>query len=108
MNELTEPESADAYCRFLARRHYENFDVVSSLLLPKDIALDLMRIYAFCRTTDDLGDESGERGLERLETWRAQLSDLFSGKAPVHPVLLALRQTITRHRKTAERECDDE
>jgi phytoene/squalene synthetase len=53
-----------------------------------------MRVYAYCRTTDDLGDESGARAIERLERWRDEVVDVFAGKAPVHPVLIALRETV--------------
>lgn len=101
MGDLTELESANAYCRLLARRHYENFDVVSTLLRGQ-LALDLMRIYAFCRTTDDLGDESGDAALERLDRWRDEVAALFDGKAPVHPVLVALRETVMRCRIGAQ------
>lgn len=101
MHELAELESANAYCRLLARRHYENFTVVS-MLLRGQIALDLMRIYAYCRTTDDLGDESGDAALERLDRWRGEVTDLFAGKAPVHPVLIALRETISLCRLGAQ------
>jgi squalene synthase HpnC len=97
VDDLAEIESANAYCRLLARRHYENFTVVSTLLRGQ-IALDLMRIYAYCRTTDDLGDESGGSARERLERWRSEVDDLFAGKAPVHPVLVALRDTVSRCR----------
>jgi squalene synthase HpnC len=96
VSDLTELESADAYCKLLARRHYENFDVVSGVLLRGRIAVDLMRIYAFCRTTDDFGDESGPDALARLGSWRSQVVDLFAGRAPVHPVLFALRETVRR------------
>jgi len=101
VDDLAELESANAYCRLLARRHYENFTVVS-MLLRGQTALDLMRIYAYCRTTDDLGDESGSAALERLERWRNEVSDLFAGKAPVHPVLTALRETVSRCRLGAQ------
>jgi squalene synthase HpnC len=91
---LTELQAADAYCRYLAGRHYENF-AVASLLLPSVLRLHLARIYAFCRTTDDLGDESGRGALPRLELWREQVHQCFGeGPDPVHPVLLALRRTI--------------
>lgn len=72
------------------------------MLLRRQLALDLVRVYAYCRTTDDLGDESGDAGLERLERWRSEVSDLFAGKAPVHPVLIALRETVTRCRMPAQ------
>jgi squalene synthase HpnC len=91
---LTELQAADAYCRYLAVRHYENFPV-ASLILPSALRLHLARIYAFCRITDDLGDESGRGALPRLELWREQVHQCFGeGPDPVHPVLLALRRTI--------------
>ncbi len=83
-------DAADAYCRMLTRRHYENFSVASRFV---DAAkrLDLARIYAFCRTTDDLGDESRDgSALPRLERWRSEVEALFAGIEPVHPVLFAL------------------
>jgi squalene synthase HpnC len=88
---------ADAYCRALTRHHYENF-IVASPLVRAGIRRDLARIYAFCRTTDDLGDESASReeALQRLERWRSELQASFSGETPVHPVLIALRETIDR------------
>ena len=101
MSELTEADSADEYCRVLARRHYENFSVASAFL-PSRIALDLMRIYAYCRSTDDYGDESGDDALPRLERWHAEVSDLFAGRSPVHPVLVALRKTVEDHRLPAQ------
>ena len=97
MNEL---QTADAYCRLLTR-HYENFAVASSWLRP-DIRLDLMRIYAFCRTTDDLGDESGSAGLERLTRWRDEVAAMFDGAAPVHPALVALREAVTHRAMPAK------
>ena len=93
MKPLTELQAADAYCRYLAGRHYENFSV-ASLLLPSALRLHLARIYAFCRTTDDLGDESGPSALPRLALWREQVQQCFDGPDPVHPVLLALRRTV--------------
>ncbi len=95
---MTERESADAYCRQLAAKHYENFNVASRIV-PAKIRLDLMRLYAFCRTTDDLGDESASRheALERLSSWRVQTEAFFRGAAPVHPVLVALRETVDLH-----------
>lgn len=89
--------AADAYCRELTKRHYENFIVASGLVRP-ELRRDLARVYAFCRTTDDLGDESRSRdeALSRLERWRAELAAMLTGETPVHPVFIALRETITR------------
>lgn len=93
MSEVSELQAADAYCRYLANRHYENFSV-ASLIVPAEARRHLARIYGFCRTTDDLGDESGAEALARLGRWRAELEQCFAGAEPVHPVLIALRRTI--------------
>ncbi|MGI8827497.1 MAG: squalene/phytoene synthase family protein [Chloroflexota bacterium] len=94
MNTITQLESADAYCRYLANRHYENFSVTSRIL-PADVRVHLTRLYAYCRTTDDLGDESGSHALPRLTLWREQVvQSLQEGPDPIHPVLLALRRSI--------------
>ena len=90
--------SADAYCRALTRGHYENF-IVAMPFLRASLRRDLSRIYAFCRTTDDLGDESASpaEALERLQRWHDDTAALFAGATPVHPVLYALRETVQRH-----------
>ncbi len=84
---------ADAFCRRLARRHYENFTVASAVL-PAELRVHLARVYAYCRVTDDLGDES--RSDVRLTMWRDEVVAALSGNSvPTHPVLLALRETVT-------------
>jgi squalene synthase HpnC len=95
---MKEQQSADAYCRLLATRHYENF-AVASRIVPGRIRRDLMRFYGFCRTTDDFGDESESphQALERLASWREQTEAFFAGHPPVHPVLIALRETVDRY-----------
>jgi squalene synthase HpnC len=102
VTQLTELEAADAFCRYLAGRHYENFSVASSYL-PAEVRLHLARIYAFARTTDDLGDESGAAALSRLAQWREQVARCFEQEpggsprgrpAPIHPVLIALSRSI--------------
>jgi squalene synthase HpnC len=95
VSDPTELELADEYCRALVRRHYENF-VAVSVFVRGSQARDLMRIYAYCRTTDDLGDEGTGDRLERLERWRDEVSRLFAGSMPLHPVLVALRETASR------------
>jgi squalene synthase HpnC len=68
------------------------------MFLRRRESLDLMRIYAYCRTTDDFGDESGDAGLSRLTVWRSAVRACFAGESPVHPVLIALRETVMRRR----------
>ena len=91
-------DAADAYCRYLAGKHYENF-AVASRIVPGRMRLDLMRFYAFCRTTDDLGDESGtpQHALARLARWRDETEALFAGTPAVHPVLIALQETAAHY-----------
>jgi squalene synthase HpnC len=94
--ERVDPAAARAYCRALARSHYENF-VVASLLLPRELWEPMHHIYAYCRWADDLADEAGSpaRGLAGVRWWRAELHRCFAGE-PRHPVFVALSDTITR------------
>jgi squalene synthase HpnC len=90
-------EDAQAYTRWLATHHYENFHVVS-FLLPKRLHQDFYNVYAFCRWADDLGDEIGGRAesLRLLAWWDAQLDAMYQGRAS-HPVFVALLPTVERH-----------
>lgn len=85
---------ARAYCRQLARAHYENFPVVS-WLLPRRLHQHFDTIYAYCRWADDLADEIGDpqRSLELLRWWKDGLDDCFRGSA-AHPVFVALAETV--------------
>ena len=85
--------AADATCLAMATRHYENF-TVASRLLPRPLRVHLSRLYAYCRVTDDLGDESGGDATGALLRWRGEVLEVFDGVQPRHPVLLALAQTI--------------
>src|SRR5271168_1860687 len=85
---------AQAYTRWLATHHYENFAVVS-WLLPKSLHQHFYNVYAYCRWADDLGDEIPEtiRALELLDWWEHELRLCYQGR-PTHPVFVALRQTV--------------
>ena len=100
--DTAELRAADAFCRALLR-HDENF-TVASRLSPRALRRDLARVYAFCRTTDDLGDESGPPrvALERLQRWRGEVEAMVAGAAPLHPVLLALADTMRRHEMASQ------
>ena len=95
-------DAADAYCREMVR-HYENF-TVASRLSPRSLRRDLTRVYAFCRYTDDLGDESGDRALatRRLTRWRDDVEESFVRGERTHPVLVALADTVSRTRLDAQ------
>ena len=94
------PES-EAYTRWLAAGHYENFHVVS-FLLPRRLHQDFFNLYAFCRWADDLGDEIGDsaESLRLLDWWRGELEAMYRG-ATTHPVFVALRETAVRHNLAA-------
>ncbi|MCS7314329.1 MAG: squalene synthase HpnC [Bryobacterales bacterium] len=88
---------AEAYTRWLACSHYENFHVVT-ILLPRVLRQDFYNLYAYCRWADDLGDELEDpaESLRRLQWWEEQLEAVYRGRAS-HPVFIALRRTIERH-----------
>ncbi len=90
------------YTRWLATHHYENFQVVS-FLLPKRLHQDFYNVYAFCRWSDDLGDEIGDTGesLRLLSWWRGQLQAMYAGRVS-HPVFVALQATIAQHQLPIE------
>jgi squalene synthase HpnC len=94
-------ESLD-YTRWLATHHYENFHVVS-FLLPKRLHQDFYNVYSFCRWADDLGDEIGDtqESLRLLAWWREELTRMYAGSAS-HPVYVALKETVAKHRLSAE------
>lgn len=93
-----ERDAAEAFCRLVAARHYENFSVVTRLVPPR-LRQDFANVYAFCRWSDDVADESADpaEGLAALAAWRRGLHDCLDGR-PGHPLYVALEATIRRHR----------
>jgi squalene synthase HpnC/squalene synthase HpnD len=90
------PPEAERYTRWLATHHYENFNVVS-WLLPRELHQHFYNVYAYCRWSDDLGDEVADstRALQLLDAWEDELRLIYTeGAGPTHPVLIALRETI--------------
>ncbi len=86
-----------SYCARLTATHYENFSVVT-WLTPREYRPALESIYAFCRWSDDLGDEIGDprKSLELLSWWRGELQAMYRGQAR-HPVMIALAETVARY-----------
>ena len=111
---------ARAYCERLVRTHYENFSV-ATWFLPARLKLHFAAVYAYCRISDDLGDEVGDQqvALRLLDLWESELNAAYMSRveAPVlevrgnvekltsqsppqndsgprHPVFIALRETI--------------
>jgi squalene synthase HpnC len=117
-------QEAQQYCSRLAHSHYENFSVVT-WFLPKHLHQHFYNVYAYCRISDDLGDEVGDpqQSLALMDEWESELNATYlslvetrprdvrqdveklqaelpgrNQVGPRHPVFIALRETI--------RECD--
>ena len=111
---------ARAYCERLARSHYENFSV-ATWFLPERVRPHFLSVYAYCRISDDLGDEVGDpqQSLRLLQEWEGELNATYLSLVqapppdvrrdveklepgpssrnpahPTHPVFIALRETI--------------
>ncbi len=100
--ELLEPEirptlpEARAWCKALAESHYENFHVATKLL-PKRLRPHFHAVYAYCRVSDDLGDEVADKAVATrlLDTWREMLNECFDAPGmSKHPVFVALHESI--------------
>lgn len=88
---------ARAYCAHVARSHYENF-AVASIFLPGRLIRHFHAVYAYCRWSDDLADETGggPEAIALIGWWRRELLSCYDGGTPCHPVTIALRETILR------------
>ena len=96
----------------------ENFPV-APVFLPRAWRQDLMAVYGFARLVDDIGDgdlaaggrhdavhlgldaEAADDRIAMLDAFEADLRRVFDG-TPRHPLLVALRPTVQRHRLTPE------
>jgi squalene synthase HpnC len=102
-------EEAQGYCERLAKTHYENFSV-ATWFLPAKLRQHFYNVYAYCRISDDLGDEVGNarQSLELLDQWETELHACYAGShpstptsgvpgtpgSPRHPVFVALAETV--------------
>jgi squalene synthase HpnC len=86
-------DEARAWCKRLAESHYENFHV-ATWFLPKALRPHFYSIYAYCRVSDDLGDEVGSpaQALALLNLWGRELDACYEGQVR-HPVFVALAET---------------
>ena len=87
-------EEARAWCQNLAESHYENFHV-ATWFLPKELRPHFHAIYAYCRVSDDLGDEvlDPEQAMALLKLWGQELDACYEGRTR-HPVFVSLAETI--------------
>ncbi len=90
-------ETARAYTSWLARNHYENFRV-ATWLLPRRLHQAFYDVYAYCRWSDDLGDEVEDpsAALALLDWWEGEFERGLEGRAR-HPAIVALARTIREH-----------
>lgn len=88
---------ARATGREAVRAHDENFPVAFRLA-PRDVRADMGTLYAFCRATDDLGDEGGAGPADRLlalDRWEDDLRSAVAG-GPAPAPLPSLAGVIAR------------
>jgi len=98
MTPLDRPTLAEAraWCRTLTTSHYENFHV-ATFFLPSRVRPHFESIYAYCRVSDDLGDEVSDPAIATrlLETWGEMLDECYdTPERSMHPVFVALHETI--------------
>ncbi|MEO9593071.1 squalene synthase HpnC [Rhodopirellula bahusiensis] len=89
-----------AECRAIAKSSRENF-LVATCLLPRAVRQPFYDLYAFCRTADDLADESGspEKALVALEKYRLAVAGMYSQteqNTQCEGIFLALADTVQR------------
>ncbi len=67
-------------------------------MTPREHRPAFQSIYAFCRWSDDLGDEVGDPALSLrlLDWWRGELRAMYQGQTR-HPVMIALAETVARY-----------
>jgi squalene synthase HpnC len=85
-----------AWCRELTGSHYENFHV-ATFFLPRRLRPHFESLYAFCRVSDDLGDEIGDTAtaLRLLDAWGRMLDQCYDApQHSRHPVFVALHETV--------------
>lgn len=103
-------DEAFNWCQRFTRSKNENFSVVT-FLLPKNVRPAFYAIYAYCRTSDDIADESrdSETALTRLDDWEIALQKSWersqkgrgrlNGAEESNPIFIALEELFRRYPK---------
>jgi squalene synthase HpnC len=70
---------------------------VATWFLPAKLRQHFFNVYAYCRISDDLGDEVGDTtaSLQLLDQWQLELDECYCGN-PRHPVFVALADTVRK------------
>ncbi len=87
---------ADAYriCTEITRRHSRSF-FFSTQVLPPEKRRAIRALYAFCRTSDDIVDNSSDDAAKALGAW---ITQVHAPAAPAdNAVLLAWNDTVERY-----------
>lgn len=95
---MTASTAAAAAARRATRAHDENFPVAFALL-PRERREDMRAVYAYCRSTDDIGDEAPGGPADRLralDAWERELRRAVAGGPAEAPALQAVAVTIRR------------
>ncbi len=77
----------------LDRASSENFSV-ASLLVGRETRRHLMAIYGYARLVDEIGDSSSGDRIANLDSFEADLTRVFDGSEPAHPILRELQPTV--------------
>lgn len=87
--------SPDEYCEQKAAESGSSF-YASFRFLPPGRRRAITALYAFCRETDDVVDETSDAGVARIKLawWRNEIAGTFGARTPQHPVALALRPVV--------------
>lgn len=93
-NRVYSLEESRQYCEKLAKSHYENF-LVAGVFCPSHLRKHFYHIYAYCRISDDLGDEieDAQQSILLLDWWETELDAMYQGE-PHHPAFVALAETV--------------
>jgi phytoene synthase len=86
-----------AYCRDITRQQAKNF-YYAFLFLPRVQREAIYAVYAFCRHSDDIADETQAPATQQalLQAWREELERGYAGR-PTHRITQALQQVITTY-----------
>lgn len=82
--------------------------MVASFLLPRRLRQPFYNIYAFCRTADDVADESPtpQKAISGLESLQGRVDEIYAGQTPPEDLFPALAGTI-RQFGLSKRHFDD-
>ena len=83
-----------AFCEDVIRKNSKSFYRAFSAL-PRQKALSIFAIYAFCRKADDLADVQRDR--RRLEAFQETFESFKTGCTPDEPMWQALRHTAEHY-----------